>query len=74
VIICCNTTKTKTIDKAIVPAIRSRSKVVSFNVVNEGIDELVLLGKEKFPMLTKETIRSLLPDWRSISMEAKMAS
>ncbi len=74
VIICCNTNKTKNIDKTIVPAIRSRSKIVSFNVVNEGVEELVTQAKEQFPMLTKKTIRGLLPDWRSINMEAKMAS
>jgi DNA polymerase III delta prime subunit len=75
VILCVNTTGRKTISKCVTQPIYSRFHPINFNVRKEEneIDEIVMKVNNQYPLLSKNLVRSWVPDMRRITREGLMS-
>ena len=65
-IFCANRDKNETIKKILTPAIYSRTHTINFDSTAKQLEELTIKAKNKYPHLSKNEIRSILPDFRKI--------
>lgn len=72
VILCVNTTPKRKLSTVISPPIKSRVHDIDFNVRKSEIEQVLELTTKKFPELSEEKIRALLPDYRQIERAAHL--
>jgi len=72
IIICCNTTQGRPINKTLTDAIYSRCHTINFNITRSQVAEVAAMAKENFPMLSDDFINKSLPDWRVIHRKVQM--
>ena len=73
-LICLNVSKTKSYEKSVESAIRSRCEGVSFDIRRDELESHASKVAKQFPMLSREVITALLPDMRTITRKALLAS
>ena len=73
-VICLNVSKTKSYEKSVESAIRSRCEGVSFDIRKDELENHASKVAKQFPMLPREVISALLPDMRMIIRKAMLAS
>jgi len=69
-VFCVNVSKTKSYEKSVESAIRSRCEGVSFDIRKDELSNHALRVKRDFPMMPVEMIAALLPDMRAIKRKS----
>ena len=72
-IVCLNTTNTKTLEKVLSPPIRSRLHAIDFDIEQYEAGKHAELLTKKFPYLRQRDIFAWLPDMRRIIRENELA-
>ena len=73
VIVICNTTISRSIDKVLSSPILSRLHGIDFNLYQDELDPMVDKVYEKYPFSDPDTIKMQLPDMRTIVRNAELA-
>ena len=71
-VICLNVTATKSFEKSVESAIRSRCESVSFDIPKDEVRTHARKVQRQFPSLPLEHIEAYLPDMRTIKRKAQM--
>jgi len=67
-VICCNTTKDKPLQKILTQPILSRCQRLCFNLYTEEVQEVSNKVLEKYPFLDINQVKSILPDYRQLAL------